>query len=396
MGRLPTSAHLARASAWLAIVALGGCVDPYLPEVVSANANYLVVDGFINGNGRTRIRLSRSENVAATTAPPVQKGATIYIVDDAGQRYAVPETSVAGVYRSDSLLLNPVRRYQLRISLGAASYASDLMPLKVTPDFDQLALVRQDGQYQLTLGTHDARGQSRYYRWNYTETWEFNSAYNSVIELKKGVIRPRTTPIYTCWHTEQPTFIRQASTVSLSQDVIANYVLNSFSDRSERLKIRYSVLVTQYAESAEEFAYNEVLRKNTEAVGTVNDPLPSQLTGNVHRLDNPQEPVLGFVGAHTLTVRRLFATAASLGLPQGWQFEDPYAKCIEIEELVPDPEDKFPNVLHIPQTRVFNGPDYVPTRYKGVLGADTIGYYGSTRECVDCRVRGSNMKPAFW
>jgi hypothetical protein len=41
----------------LLLLSLGGCVEPYLPEVVDAPTNYLVVDGFINGNGVTRIKL---------------------------------------------------------------------------------------------------------------------------------------------------------------------------------------------------------------------------------------------------------------------------------------------------------------------------------------------------
>ena len=94
--------HLAglqlRWGTWILVLGLGGCVESYTPEVVSAPNSYLVVDGFINGNGRTRIKLSRSENVAATTAPPVEKSATVYIVDDASARYALRETVTAGSY----------------------------------------------------------------------------------------------------------------------------------------------------------------------------------------------------------------------------------------------------------------------------------------------------------
>ncbi|HET9504531.1 MAG TPA: DUF4249 family protein, partial [Hymenobacter sp.] len=63
------------------LLALAGCVDPYMPEVLDANANYLVVDGFINGAGRTRIQLSRTTNTASTSPPPAEKGARLTIVD---------------------------------------------------------------------------------------------------------------------------------------------------------------------------------------------------------------------------------------------------------------------------------------------------------------------------
>ncbi|MEJ7663239.1 MAG: DUF4249 family protein [Hymenobacter sp.] len=249
---------------------------------------------------------------------------------------------------------------------------------------------------QIRLNTQDPTGQSRFYRWHYTETWEFNSLHMSVLEYRDGIIKDRITPIYTCWRTEQTSFIRQASTASLSQDAVSNLPLTSFSDRAERVRVRYSILVSQYAETAEEFAYLEVLRKNTEAVGTVNDPLPSQLTGNVHRVgSDTSEPVLGFIGAHTVQQKRLFLTLQDLGLPYNWPFDSPYAACTEFNERVPNPDDKPPNIIYIPYTQLFAGPTYVPTYYY-VDNGITLGYLGSKRECVDCRVRGTNVKPSFW
>jgi hypothetical protein len=168
-----------------------------------------------------------------------------------------------------------------------------LLPLKITPAIDNLSWKQTDTQVQLALSTHDATGQSRYYRWSFIETWEFHSAFESLLEYdaKQAIIVPRTTPIYTCWRTERPSFIKQGSSAQLSQDALLDFSILDLSSRAERFKIRYSILVSQLAETPEEFAYYELLRKNTEAVGGVNDPLPSQLSGNVHRLDirDPRE-----------------------------------------------------------------------------------------------------------
>jgi hypothetical protein len=125
-------------SALALVGALAGCVEPYVPEVLAAPSSYLVVDGFINGNGRTTVLLMRTASVAATGAPAVEKGAKVFIVDDAGTRYALAEPT-AGTYRSDSLVLSPARRYQVRLTTAAnAAYESDLVPLKVTPPIDKL------------------------------------------------------------------------------------------------------------------------------------------------------------------------------------------------------------------------------------------------------------------
>ena len=379
---------------WLALLATG-CVEPYVPDVVTASNSYLVVDGFINGNGPTTILLSRTANVASTAALPVEKGAKLSIVDDAGGRYALTEKP-SGTYKSDSLTLNPARQYQLRITTAAnATYASDLVPLKVTPPIDKLSWQLTGSQVQLQLSTHDAQQQSRYYRWSFTETWEFNSAYQSVLEYdtQRKIIVARTTPIYTCWRTERPTAIRQGSTAQLSQDVVTDLPLLTLDGHDERFKVRYSALVKQYAETPAEFAYNELLRKNTEAVGGVNDPLPVQLTGNVHRLDAATEPVLGYVGAHTVAQERIFISRQDLQVPNSWVFNTPYNACTQLIELVPDPMDKPP--IYIPNTNLFSSRENTPVNYY-INAGFTLGYIGSTTDCVDCRRRGSNVKPSFW
>ncbi len=382
------------------LLLLAGCVEPYLPAVVDAPASYLVVDGFINGNGRTRIKLSRTINVAATASPPAETKATLAIVDEAGARYLLRETS-AGFYQSDSLTLNPARQYQLRIATtgaNAGSYASDLVPLKVTPPIDNLNWTVNGTQVRVQLNTHDASGQSRYYRWNFVETWEFHSAYNSTLQYDpvRKIIVSRAVPIYTCWRTEQPSLIKQVSTAQLSQDALINEPVLLLSGRTERLQIRYSVLVKQYTETPQEFAYYELLRKNTEAVGGVNDPLPSQLSGNVHRTDNASEPVLGYVSAHTVQTKRLFISRQDLPAQTTAQFDSPYADCMLGQEYFCDPATR--SCIVYPQTKTFQLPNSVPIDLipDPITGQNPGGYSSATRDCADCRVRGTLTKPSFW
>ena len=388
---------LARWGAKGLLLGLVGCVEPYLPDVINAPNRYLVVDGFINGNGATRIKLSRTENVAATALPPVEKGAKLFIVDNTGQRYALTEKT-SGNYQSDSLLLNASRQYQLRITTADnVTYQSDATTLKVSPPIDKLGFQVVDNQVQLVLSAHDASAQSRYYSWSFSETWQFDAAFESVLEYYPKLNGPghllmdvRTTPIHTCWRTERPTTIAQTTSIQLSQDAITDYVVRSFPDRAERVKVRYSVLVSQYTETPEEFAYRELLRKNTEAVGGVNDPLPVQLTGNVHRLDNAAEPVLGFVGAHTVQAQRIFINKADLPARAPTYYDTPYTACGESYLYFCDPQGTC-DMLGV--FRLFASPDYVPLDYTTTPSA---GIISASADCADCRRRGTTTKPSFW
>jgi hypothetical protein len=384
-------AQTCRFALWLLLPGLASCVEPYAPDVLNAQVSYLVVDGAINGNGVTRIKLSRTINIATTTTPPAEKGARLFIVDNTGRQYALTEKT-SGNYQSDSLLLDATRQYQLRITTATnATYQSDATPMKVTPPIDDLSFVADGTQVPVRLSTHDATGQARYYRWTFVETWLFHAAFESVLQYEPSTkkIVPRDLSLYTCWRTERPSGIRQASTAQLSQDALVNALVLPLSGRTERLQIRYSVLVSQYAETAEEFAYYELLRKNTEAVGTVNDPLPVQLTGNVHRVDNPQEPVLGFVGAHTTQTRRLFIDRADLPASATAQFDSPYSDCALGYEFLCD---RLSGCISYQYTRLFDQPNTIPIDY--VSNPD--GYSGASPECADCRTRGTLAKPSFW
>jgi hypothetical protein len=48
---------------------LSGCVEPYFPEVMEAPNSFLVVNGFINGNGTSNIQLLRTQNLKGALQP---------------------------------------------------------------------------------------------------------------------------------------------------------------------------------------------------------------------------------------------------------------------------------------------------------------------------------------
>jgi hypothetical protein len=364
-------------------VLLGGCIDSYLPDVAATTQSYLVVDGFINSQGSTSIKLSRSLGVAAGSAIPVETKATVYIRDNTGLRYTLAENP-AGTYTSAALTLNPARQYQLLVNTTKGrSYASDLVPVKTTPAIDSLTWQPEGSGVQINVNTHDASNATYYYRWDYSETWQFTSAFFSTFEYVRGSnsIQPRTSNIYTCWRTEPSTVIKQTNTTKLAQDVVAAYPLAQLPF-NEKLLIKYSILVQQHAQTQAEYEYWETLSKNTQNLGTLNDPLPTQLTGNVHCLSDASEPVLGYVGAHSVTQKRLFIDYNDL--PRPAIVNVPYDRCSVDTVYVRDALDIFKTGAYTPFAGWYD------------KNQRLIAYFASTTTCVDCRLRGTNVKPSFW
>jgi hypothetical protein len=366
----------ARLALLLSLVLQTACTDPYLPEAIANPPNYLVVDGFINVRGLTTIRLSQTYAIASKAAPPVEARATIYIEDDAGARYRLSE-SVAGTYTT-SQTLNAARNYRLHINTqGGKEYASDYVQAKITPPIDAVNWRAESAGLKISVNAHDATNATQYYRWETEETWEIVPNIQPQLEYVNRVMRPITTPFpRICWGNEISTKIRLVKTTGLTQDAVSDHVLVSLPTTTDRLWRRYSILVKQYAQTSEEYQYWDMLKKNTEDIGTLFDPLPTQLTGNVHCLSNRSEIALGYVGAYSEERRRIFITRNQL--PFDWKISNGYESCI------PD------TVLSKRVQAVFGYPGNVPIY--DVPG----GFLGTTKDCVDCRTRGTDVRPSFW
>lgn len=373
-------------------LALGSCVDRYTPSVPPAAQANLVVDGFINAQGTTVIKLARTFSVNTKSTAPPEAQAQVVILDDAGQRYALTENP-AGTYTSGALTLAPGRQYQLRITTAQGrDYASDSQPVVLAPPIDSVSWRPTPEQgVQLYVSTHDAGAAARYYRWEYDETYQFTAAFESSVEYVPSAnrLRARRASIYRCWRTQSSTAILQSTTTQLSQNIVASYPL-LLVPPDVRLRYGYSLLVRQVAQTPAEYDYWERLRKNTENLGTVNDPLPGKVTGNVHALADATEPVLGYVGVHSVTQKRLFIDATTqLPKPQpGSVFFDPaYANCLTLESVSP-----LSRALAQLKTGSFTPVQPIINLFSG----DTVGSTMTSPACADCRVRGTNVKPSYW
>lgn len=383
---------------WALVLLLPACTDPYQPDVLTSPPSYLVVDGFLNAQGVTTIKLSRTYAVGAKTAPPVETKATAYIEDEANTRQLLREAP-AGTYTSASLTLNPARRYRLHLNTAAGlEYVSDFVPVKITPPIDKVSWGLDNSGVNVLVSTHDDTRASQYYRWDYTETWEIVPVYFPTVEYVNRTVGVRNIMVpfpTTCWGNAPSSQIQLDKTTSLSQDIVSNFPLRKIANTSDRLFRRYSILVQQYALTKEEYAYWELLRKNTENIGSLFDPQPSQLTGNVRCLNRATDLALGFVGAHSTTEKRLFISRQEL--PTNLPITSGYERCIPPDTVFLFP--KFgpppPPVADILQIS-FAGPGALIPINSVIIGGSVAGYTAKDKDCVDCRTRGTSVKPSYW
>jgi len=142
--------------------------------------------------------------------------------------------------------------------------------------------------------------------------------------------------------------------------------------------------VRQYTMSDEAFKYWEKIRVNSQEQGGLYESQPMSIKGNLHNVTNPDQDVLGFFSATTVSQKRIFVKDVP-DLPIEFVFN-----CV-IGDLPwgglqgTDPV-KYP--IYLPQRSIWVDDQWVSTY--DLLSID--------HECVDCTatVGGTIVKPDFW
>src|SRR5258706_5889592 len=274
-----------------------GCKKAYEPAILKSDNSFLVVNGFININvaGATTIQLSRTLKLTDTVTLIPELNADISIESESGGIYPLHQAGDDGTYSSDQTTLSNSAKYRLNIATANGNkYSSDFVECKQTPAIDSLTWIQDDG-VTVFANAHDPSNNSRYYRWSYSETWEYQSQLESIWGVAaNGVLyaRDSATQVHVCWKNGESSNIVTGSSAALSEDVIHAAPVAFLPNNDEKINFRYSILVKQYTLTAEAYHYWQIIQKNSQELGTLFDPQPSQVNGNIHSTTNPDELVI--------------------------------------------------------------------------------------------------------
>ena len=369
------------------VISLTGCLEPYQPSAVKDEPEIVVIDGFIDAtNHSATVSLSYASSLASTTPPVTVPDASVAIEESGGSSYTLNENG-PGVYTREEFIVDVEKKYRLHVTMANdKEYTSDFIDITQNPDIESVTWRMNNSGVLISVNTHDPKQLSKYYRWNYVETWEYISSFFSTYKMVDGtaIERPVDERIYVCWDSHPSTEILLGSSVRLSDDVIQDYPIVFLPGNSVKISRRYSILVQQRTLTKEAYDFWLQLEKTTESLGGLFDPLPSQVLGNIKSTNDPGEPVLGYFSGGQVSEKRIFI--AFLDLPD---------ELLAMKEraLCPESDVTSISVSDIPGTP--NSTYLIDPIY--VQGVGIVGYTTAPAPCVDCRVLGgSTKKPDFW
>jgi Domain of unknown function (DUF4249) len=368
----------------------GQCVDKYNSPYTSPSTGYLVVEGYISGNSPTRYTLSRTIPLPGDSAIPMETGASVQVEGNDNSVYPLTEQNTGNYGTTDTLPLNTATQYRLRITTAAGEqFLSSYVPYEPTPPIDSVNWIENSNGVQIYVNTHDPANATRYYQWEYGETWAYESAEQSIVEYKSDtspvavISRPAADQIYRCWHADSSVNILINSTAKLAQDVVYRQPLVSIPSGSQQISILYSIFVRQYALTQDGYNFLSLMKSNTESLGTIFDPQPSQLKGNIQCLTSPNEPVVGYISAGTVQQQRIFISRYQLS---DWYY---FYAC-----PIPDTVVQLGQAYLI---RFFGDGGYIPVQGDYSLSGVLLGWDGNLEGCIDCRLQGgTTQEPSWW
>jgi hypothetical protein len=371
------------------VLMIAGCKEKFESPAPSVITGYLVVEGVVNNEGgTTNIRLSRTTGLNET-GMVYEAGAFVQLEGDNNSFFQLFENGF-GNYTIFNLALDTSLKYRLSIKTNNNEvYLSDFVKIKKNPPIDSISWERNTDGVHIFTNTHDALNQTLYYQWEYEETWEFHSRYFSTLQYATsqppntqitGVeSRSPDDKIFICWQYNSSSSILLGSSAKLSKDIIHLPLLN-IPPADIKLSVKYSILVKQYVWSKEGYGFLERMKKNTESVGSVFDAQPSELNGNIHCISNPKQPVIGFFNICTIQEKRIFISNAEL---PSWKYFSGCSGELEIDNNADSIAAKGAGLM--PTTPNKTGP----------FGS-ILTFYAADPVCVDCTLRGSNIKPTYW
>ncbi len=366
--------------------------EPYTPEI-SKYEDLLVVDGVItDGPGPYKVKLSRSFKYSDSEGVPEQQ-AVVLIRDDQANVVTLLETA-PGVYETTDQDFRGIigREYQLYVETSdQQKWESEFVELKKVPEIERvyaefgekIGEKEVEEGFQIYVDTYDPDNQTRYYRYDFVETWEFVVPYPSYYIVQNSLLRFRTEKVGNCWKTIASDEIIVTTSENMQSDMIKRFPVHFVSTVGNRLGIRYSILVRQYSLSREAYVYWEQIKNANQELGTLFDKQPSQIRGNIYNLDDPEIPVIGFFEATSVDTARLFITRSEI--PPETKMISEFARCrydylvIEKNNFRKYDEWGYCMVLDVITPEIFNG--------LGVV---------KPFECCDCTQTGSNIRPSFW
>lgn len=314
------------------LVTLSSCIQEYaLPdEIAEEYTEQLYIEGKILSGTESIVYVMKTIGMDGKNLSSVI-GAKVYILSESGFKTDDADYSSDGAYVIQTGILNEDARYKLVVEYDGEIYESDYQPLQPSLDIDEIGYTEdvKNGEVNIWVSTQGEKSNTPYFMWTFEEDYEYHAlfdmrelrVYDGYLLYSKSVypeVTRTSNPYYRCWSHRDSHEIMIYSTDELSENKVKEHVIKKLTLDTPDLQELYCITVYQSCLSREAYEYYSQMKSNTEEMGSLFAPMPTEVYGNITCKTHPQIKVRGFVSASNTTMKRFFIHASDLKMKTSW------------------------------------------------------------------------------
>ncbi|AXT60215.1 DUF4249 domain-containing protein [Aquimarina sp. AD10] len=307
----------------LALVFIGmissRCVETFEVESQDFESILVINTTITNEMKFQQILLSRTFKFEEDKAQ-AEQGATIKIIEDSTVEYIFEEPS-PGVYRSaQEFKALPNKGYRLSIeTLEGKSYTTEELFLPQETAIDDVRPVKMFnsdgvGGVGILIDAFDPSGNSKYYRYEFEETYRISAPFwvgqdlVSTVEAGETIFSrvDRPSSERQCYNGGKSNTIITTNTTALSEDRLDGFLVHFIKSDDIRVADRYSIFIRQYVQSRDANGFYETLDSFSDSESIFSQIQPGFISSNIVSNENPDEKVLGFFDVSSVSEKRIF------------------------------------------------------------------------------------------
>ncbi len=351
----------------------------------------------------------KQQEVHITNTTPIDEhyvspetNATVIVKDDSQNQYTFTEIEPGKYMSQSSFGALEGNKYSLHVqtSNGRKYYSkqvsliSNKKPVSIIPK----RIVNDDGiiGVDLLANSYDETNNSKYYKYEYEESYKIIAPLWVLQDLVPNPNTPsgvtyhlyaKETEQETCYSTVNSNAIIQTNTINLTEDRVEDFSVRFIPITDMMIAHRYSILVKQYVQSRDAYAYYEKIKESIEVPGNLfSQAQAGFVQGNMLSETNINENVIGFFEVSTVVSDRIF-----------FNFEDvfendtpPKYDCPKIAPLIFEGIGDYPLVSFLT-----SGFKFLSLNDENP-GDDEGPFILVPPACGDCTVLGNAEVPNFW
>lgn len=301
-------------------ILMAHCISPYDPKI-EADDPKLIVDGLItdlSGPQKVVLSYSAAYNNNNSVFGRYETHANVIIQDNEGIQTPLYHTR-SGIYESPHDFRGQVgKSYFIKITLpDGKEYQSTPDELNYVPPIDTILGEYQEfsegflrGQFNLFLEFSDSEKKDEFYSFTWSH-YKFEKYCSIVRDIQNGVTYVQKC-CENCW-----SFVRCNGCINLLSDRFINgkKARVSIANVPYDSKEPYFISIEQRSLTKVAHAFWTAVDEQINNAGGVFDRPPVTIRGNVFRIGDEEEQVLGFFGASSVQRKSVHFDRSKVGKP---------------------------------------------------------------------------------